>query len=344
MKIKKSDNTLPKLKPAIYLTLISLILSCALAGCKDSDESSDEAVSVEVESAEESNGDKTSKGDDVESESEEDESYQSDDESESSEEDLSADDVSADEVGSEYSHIAWFKNENGSRYVSYAKENPEFTEEQIVTYVNMGLDGDYYTNTYKADVDDGIFILVNKYSYVDEDYVPENLVELDDACKVSNKSVKLVKEAADAFASLSADAAKLEYCILGMSGYRSFSYQQNLYNNYLKKDSKEVVDTYSARPGYSEHHTGFALDVQTDTVSYQNFGQTKEYEWLLDNAHKYGFVIHYTEANKWITGYMAEEWHIRYLGVEAATYIYEHNLTVDEYLVMYGADGPVAAG
>ncbi len=250
-------------------------------------------------------------------------------------------DVSADVQGGgeKYSHIAWFKAENGRRYDAYGEKHPEYTKEQVVTYVNIGLDGAYYTNTYKANKDDGIFILVNKYSYVDRSFTPDNLVELDDSCKVSGKSVKLVKEAADAFKELSAAAKALEYNIIGMSGYRTYAYQESLYNRYLQNDTKENVDTYSARPGYSEHHTGLALDVQTDTVSFSNFGQTSEFEWLIDNAHLYGFVIHYTEDNRWITGYMPEEWHIRYLGVDAATYIYDNNLSVDEYLVMFGANG-----
>ncbi|MBO7254465.1 MAG: M15 family metallopeptidase [Clostridia bacterium] len=241
--------------------------------------------------------------------------------------------------GEAYSHISWFKAENGRRYDAYGEKHPEYTKEQIVTYVNIGLDGAYYTNTYPAKKEDGNFILVNKYSYIDKNFTPDNLVELDDSCKISGKSVKLVKEAADAFKELSAAAKALEYSIIGMSGYRTYSYQESLYNRYLKNDTQANVDTYSARPGYSEHHTGLALDVQTDTVSFSNFGQTKEYEWLMDNAHLYGFVIHYTEENKRITGYMPEEWHIRYLGVDAATYIYDNNLSVDEYLVMFGANG-----
>ncbi len=252
--------------------------------------------------------------------------------------------ASEDVPQGKYSSVAWYKAENEERYKAYGDKKPELSPEKVVTYVNLGLDGPYYTNVYPAKKEDGIFILVNKYSYVERGFEPANLVELDSSCKVSGKSVKLVKEAADAFKRLSADALELEYHIIGMSGYRTYAYQENLYNNYLKNDTKENVDTYSARPGYSEHHTGLALDVQTDSVSFNNFGQTKEYEWLLDNAHKYGFVIHYTEENQWITGYMPEEWHIRYLGVEAATYIYDNNLSVDEYLTMYGANGPQAAG
>lgn len=345
------------------MSVMTLLLVCALAvafffvACGNNEEASEDSSSSVAQSYAESDGD-DSKGT-TETEIPSDESMssstsndESEDASESvsesvssgASEDTSDVDVDVQGGGEKYAHIAWFKAENGRRYDAYGEKNPNYTLEQVVTYVNIGLDSPYYTNTYPATKEDGNFILVNKYSYVDRNYSPDNLVELDSTCKVSGKSVKLVKEAADAFKLLSEEAAALEYCILGMSGYRTYAYQENLYNNYLKSDSQENVDTYSARPGYSEHHTGLALDVQTDTASFSEFGQTKEYEWLLDNAHRYGFVIHYTYENQWITGYMPEEWHIRYLGVEAATYIYDNNLSVDEYLVMYGAEGPKAVG
>ncbi len=357
---KKSRSSLSAGFSAVTILLLVLFIAMVtFVACDDKDESSkdqSEAISQsksdeiskstsETASKEDSN-DKSSK-----EESSEDDKNSSKDNSESdkseatSEEEPSSDDVVVVPGGGEkYSHIAWFKAENGRRYDAYGEKNPNYSLEQVVTYVNIGLDSPYFTNTYPAKKEDGNFILVNKYSYVDKNYTPDNLVELDSSCKISGKSVKLVKEAADAFKELHDAAKALEYNIIGMSGYRSYAYQENLYNKYLKTDTQEKVDTYSARPGYSEHHTGLALDVQTDTVSFSNFGQTKEYEWLLDNAHLYGFVIHYTAENQWITGYMPEEWHIRYLGVEAATYIYDYNLSVDEYLVMYGATGPQAAG
>ncbi len=261
-------------------------------------------------------------------------------------EEQSSEDVSGDEPYSpdlenarkKYSPVGWYKEENLKRYAEYGEKNGNFTKEQVVTYVNMGLDNPFYTNTYKANENDGLFILVNKYSYVDENYNPKNLVTLSSSCSAKN-GVQLVKEAAEAFEKLSADAKALHYSILGMSGYRTYAYQKNLYDNYYKKDPTGA-DTYSARPGFSEHHTGLALDVQAGNGYFADFGQSKEYEWLLDNAHIYGFVIHYTEENRWITGYMPEEWHIRYLGVEAATYIYDNNLSVDEYLIMFGSKSP----
>lgn len=362
---RKKKNKKSSLSPSFLA--VTLLVSATLAvafvfvACGDKDDTSGDSSEVMNQSGiEESVEQSTAGSSEIDasnkSETEESSSLASDTESNDKSEDTSKDtsnDVSeeaseesseavSEEVGGgeKYSYIAWFKSENGKRYDAYGEKNPDFTLEQVVTYVNIGLDNPYYTNTYPASKEDGNFILVNKYSYVDKSFEPDNLVELDSSCKVSGKSVKLVKEAADAFKELSAEAKALEYDIIGMSGYRSYSYQENLYNRYLQKDTQENVDTYSARPGYSEHHTGLALDVQTHTTDFDEFGQTYEYEWLLDNAHHYGFVIHYTYENQWITGYMPEEWHLRYLGVEAATYIYENNLSVDEYLVMFGAEPP----
>ena len=93
--------------------------------------------------------------------------------------------------------------------------------------------------------------------------------------------------------------------------------------------SKEYADAYSARPGHSEHQTGYTIDCNTiDT----NFGSTPEGIWLRDHCHEYGFIIRYPLGRENITGYAYEPWHIRYVGVEYATEIYEQGLTLEEYL------------
>jgi len=235
-----------------------------------------------------------------------------------------------------FAEISNYKAENLSRYLNYYIINPDFTLEKVVTWVNIGLDFPYYTNIKNVDEDAGIFILVNKYNALSSTYIPKNLVELPANYKCTdNSSVSLVKEAADAFINLS-DAAKNDgFTIIGHSGYRSYRRQEEIYNWYLTQDPKEVVDTYSARPGHSEHQTGLALDVETKTVKYYDLGSTQEYIWLKNNAYKYGFIIHYTEENEFITGYDNEEWHIRYVGIEAAKYIYENNISIDEYINIF---------
>ncbi|MBQ5316013.1 MAG: D-alanyl-D-alanine carboxypeptidase family protein, partial [Oscillospiraceae bacterium] len=113
------------------------------------------------------------------------------------------------------------------------------------------------------------------------------------------------------------------------SGFRSYDRQTSIYNQYVETSGKDAADTYSARPGYSEHQTGLCFDLNTIDAS---FGNTPEYEWLKDNAHKYGFIIRFPLGKENITGYTFEPWHIRYLGVENATKVYESGLCLEEYL------------
>ena len=114
-----------------------------------------------------------------------------------------------------------------------------------------------------------------------------------------------------------------------LSGFRSYSRQQTLYNNYVARDGQAKADTYSARPGHSEHQTGLAFDVGALD---DNYGNTIAGKWLKENCHKYGFIIRYPKGKESITGYQYEPWHIRYVGVEHATNIMTKNLTLEEYL------------
>ena len=128
---------------------------------------------------------------------------------------------------------------------------------------------------------------------------------------------------------LAADAKKEGLNIYLASGFRSYEYQSKIYNNYVSLYGQATADTFSARPGYSEHQTGLAIDVNTVDDS---FAATEESKWLASNAHKYGFIIRYPKGKDDITGYQYESWHIRYLGVETATAVYNSGLTLEEYL------------
>ena len=155
--------------------------------------------------------------------------------------------------------ISYYRKENKERYIKYQKENQSLSIEDIITQVNIGIDNPYYTNTKPSDNLNTNLILVNKYNYVTEDYIPENLEPLD--TNYARSGMQLVKEAKEAFEDLSQNAKENGMTILAMSSYRSYDYQVNLYNNYVKSDGQEAADTYSARAGYSEHQTGLAADV-----------------------------------------------------------------------------------
>ena len=114
------------------------------------------------------------------------------------------------------------------------------------------------------------------------------------------------------------------------SGFRSYSYQQSLYNRYASRDGKSQADTYSARPGHSEHQTGLAFDVNQIDSSFDN---TPEAKWLANNCYKYGFILRYPKGKTNETGYQYESWHFRYVGTELAEKLYNNGdwITMESY-------------
>ena len=121
------------------------------------------------------------------------------------------------------------------------------------------------------------------------------------------------------------------------SGFRSYSTQNSLYNRYASRDGYAAADTYSARPGHSEHQSGLAADIKgPNNYLYlnQEWINTSEGQWLNNNCYKYGFIIRYPKGKEGITGYIYEPWHIRYVGADVATQLYNGGnwITLEEYL------------
>ena len=216
---------------------------------------------------------------------------------------------------------------NYERYLAYKKLHPDYSDDTIITYVNIGLDHDYYTDIEDTDMSLGKLIICNKYHTLKKDYVP-NLVNLES----NYGGGRLEKETAEYFKKMSDDAKKDGISIKNVSGYRSYDTQVNLYNNYVKKDGKAKADTYSARAGTSEHQSGLASDINYVSSSFEN---TSAFKWLSKNAYKYGFILRYPKGKEFITGYMYEPWHYRYVGEEVAKFIYENDITYDEYYATY---------
>lgn len=158
---------------------------------------------------------------------------------------------------------------------------------------------------------DGVLIANKTYS-LPEDYNPGGLLP---ECK-------------EAFALMQRAAAAKGLNIYISSGFRSYASQKSIYNRYVGRDGRALADTYSARPGHSEHQTGLAVDLNTIT---QSFGRTKEGRWVAEHCHEYGFIIRYPEGKSHITGYCFEPWHLRYVGIDAATEIARSGLCLEEY-------------
>lgn len=139
-------------------------------------------------------------------------------------------------------------------------------------------------------------------------------------------------QASQALEQLQAAALEAGYDIPTLSAYRSYEYQGTLYNSYVERDGQEAADTYSARAGFSEHQSGLAFDVgELDNA----YGETSAGKWLYAHCHEFGFILRYPQGKESITGYMYEPWHIRYVGKDIATDIYEKKVTLEEYLGVY---------
>lgn len=232
------------------------------------------------------------------------------------------------------SKLSFYKEENKERYLLYKEKNKNLKLEDIILRVNLNLDKPFYSNTIRAKNLNTNYILVNKYNYLDRNYVPNALEKLD-VFTISEKDILLVKEAKDNFIKMGYDMEKVNLTIRAISGYRSYSYQESLYNNYVQKDGVKLADSYSARPGFSEHQTGLVVDIDNGNTYYENFENTDEFIWLNDNAYKYGFVLRYPKKKESITGYSYESWHYRYVGYDIAKIIYENNITFDEYYAKF---------
>lgn len=233
-----------------------------------------------------------------------------------------------------YSTLSYFKKENISRYINYKQKNSKLSYEQAILYVNIGLDRSYYTNTVQAANYSSITALVNKYSYLPSTYAPTDLVAI--SAQNSTRTVYMRKEAAEAFEKMSNDARSKGYIIKAHSTYRSYAQQKSIYNSYVQQDGQAAADTYSARPGFSEHQTGLVADVVASTsTNITDFDKYKENKYVLENAHKFGFIVRYPVGKEHITGYTSEPWHLRYVGVETATKIKNLNITYDEYCVKF---------
>lgn len=177
-------------------------------------------------------------------------------------------------------------------------------------------------------------ILVNKDKPVDKTWVPDELVDAHSRYKpeviVNNKLL-------DSFNKMAKDAMELGYIIDIMSGYRSYLYQEKIYNKLLMERGFAYTFRSIAKAGCSEHQTGLAIDicVYRDNKCYieGEIEEMEEGQWIRDNAYKYGFILRYPKGCEGVTGFNYEPWHFRYIdNVDVAKEIYLNNLTLEEYL------------
>ena len=195
-----------------------------------------------------------------------------------------------------------------------------------MTFNHYSFDNKFYENTTATDLTNYNEMLVNKYHLLNKDFQANDIVNVSSTYGYANNSLN--KEAYEAFKQLANDAKKEGHTIVILSSYRTYEYQEKLWN-------RDKDDDYVARPGSSEHITGLAIDVSDYNDKNDSFKDTESYTWMINNCYKYGFILRYPENKENITGYSYEAWHYRYVGTSLATKIYNEGITFDEYYAYY---------
>ncbi len=185
--------------------------------------------------------------------------------------------------------------------------------------------------------DADMLILVNKETSLAPDYTPDDLTVPNVRFSFEGPDPKqnMRQVAAAALEELFAGAEEAGFYLFAVSGYRSYSRQETVYTGHVERLGETEANKISAKPGHSEHQTGLAIDITSESASFslsQKFGETREGKWVAKNAHRYGFIIRYQKGKEDLTGYSYEPWHLRYVGKEAAHEIFEKDLTLEAYL------------
>lgn len=182
-----------------------------------------------------------------------------------------------------------------------------------------------------------LWVVINKQRpFTPKEYMPNDLVFPNVLVRVpGNESMQLRREAASAVERMFEAASKESVPLMISSGFRSFYYQTSLYDSYVQKDGQAKADTYSARPSYSEHQTGLALDIEPSDKTCEVeicFENTAAGEWVAAHAYEYGFIMRYPADKTAVTGYQYEPWHFRYVGTELSTEMHRSGVkTLEEF-------------
>lgn len=230
----------------------------------------------------------------------------------------------------EFFSLPYAKLSNYDRYVDYSNETGE-NDETTVLAVNLDMDKENYENptiVKKFSTD----MLVNKHRSLQKNFEPDDLVSIDSEYAVDDTQLGS-RIAVNAFIKMYKAAKKEGYDLVINSSYRSYEEQEEICDTYRELYGENYVLNYVAMPGFSEHQTGLSFDVGSKDSNV--FAESEEYEWIQENAHKYGFIQRFPSKYQAITGFRAEPWHYRYVGKKIATYIYEHDISFEEYYVLF---------
>lgn len=176
-------------------------------------------------------------------------------------------------------------------------------------------------------------ILINKQWGLPADFVPHDLIKAQVPLSPRSRNFMIRKDVNTALKSLFSAAQEDGVELWFHSGYRSYAEQRRVYQRYVDSYGEKVANTFAAKPGHSEHQSGLAIDItspKSSSLFAPNFGDSKEGKWVANHAHQFGFIIRYPKDKSEITGYIYEPWHLRYVGIELATMLFESGLVLEE--------------
>jgi D-alanyl-D-alanine carboxypeptidase len=231
--------------------------------------------------------------------------------------------------------LYYYEKNRKSRYIKYRAKHPKYGVQKVVWHVDADLDRAAWVKPLKVVKQSSITVLVNKQHQLSAKYKPKDLMKVDTARMrpEAAKAVKAMKKAAK-------KAAKKAgiYIYANSMGFRSYAVQMSLNGNTGKK--QHSPDSFRARAGFSEHQTGLAVDMKNQRGGYVS-ANSKAAKWMNKNAWKYGLIVRYTKENKSVTQYIAEPWHVRYIGKDHAKQMHKEKISsYEEYWVKYVAHTP----
>lgn len=199
------------------------------------------------------------------------------------------------------------------------------------------------TNVFAFDesLNSNLLILVNDKNLISREYIPQNLYNIGDFMPITKNKVLVREEVYNSLKLMYQDLKECGLELNGVSGYRNYEYQENLFNNevttyknldYTEEEAKDIAKSMVALPGSSEHQTGLAIDFSTNFFLSEEFGLEEVGLWLKENCKNYGFILRYPEDKTDITNIIHEPWHFRFVGLPHSLYITENNLTLEEYI------------
>jgi len=231
----------------------------------------------------------------------------------------------------------YFLEENAQRYDAYQAENPDVPFDKIIAYVNAAIDIGFYTDIQEVPNLADVNLLVNKNFALPADWVPDDFVDTGSGHMMREEAAGQFTQMRDAMV-----AAGLKVYVI--ITYRSYGAQRNTHGNAVNNHGSALADRNWARAGHSEHQTGLTVDMLQKpfevNMHYAKYQNSKEYEWLIENAYNYGFILRYPDEYKHLHGYNYEPWHWRYVGVDVATAMHNEGIGLfEEFYGKYLAPG-----